>query len=62
MSEEFYVNYTVDIGWGCWEDMQAGPYHSRDTAEEHKRDIAGYVAISKAWVSGARDPRRKLIS
>ena len=52
----YYVNYSIGI-----RAYQAGPYHSPEEAEEHRRDIAGYVGIKECFVSERRNPLRTLV-
>jgi hypothetical protein len=59
--QQFFVNYTVELGQNRPKYMQAGPYPTVDVAEDHRRDIAGYVGISQAWIGNHRDEKRQLV-
>jgi len=52
-----YVNYTVH-GVKC----QAGPYKTVEEADEHKRDISSFEGVTSCFISGLRDPARRLMS
>lgn len=43
MIEEYFVEYRIDSDWS--KILRAGPYPDQDTAQEHKRDIAGYQDV-----------------